>query len=746
MENAFALISRELILLLLVTLFGWGPSVPLERVVAPSLRIALMPAIGFALGTCVFTTLLWFFPASSTYWILLLLAAGSSAVGLFCRTRQRLSETDRAPDSDVPARRGRSDVLKLLILAVVVAAPLSFALLQANSVGPTTYQVYDMADYIAFQDAAQHQSIHEAETTRDPDGDLVQSIYTYLMTAGQETEMSPLAANVNELLGVHATDTVSAYLIAVLVTGGLGMFAAISVALGASTWWAVFGGCLFAGSFFMQLFFDGSEGAICGLVMLAPLTALGVIAVRGRRSALLVPAAIVLAGLIAFYPILMEVVAPVGGVSLLAAGVRSGALTRREWRTGLSGLAKITGVAILAIVLDIVGFLRAGRIWAHALLSGFAAVGFPQYDLHVNIIPGWLFQMTGFYSFAISPNPGVGALRAWVVPAVLGIAILVALRRDPIARIALAGVAVCVVGAAYQALHGHCSYCEDRELLPLAVIAMFLMGLGLGRLARSGLRFLSWAALPLATLALGFISHSAYTEFSRFTSGSFFLQAPVRHVLAKLPSGHGVVEVEGFSASPEAPGELPIAYDLAYEVTGGRISLAADHSENSGLAYLGVWPLNSTAFRPRYDYVLTRVPGIVTSRRVIARADGVALEMRMRPLDVTVDTGISVPVLPSENPSGAATVVGPLEFVVAGQSRIDPSVVFTLAVPPGSSPSELATLRHLGKLAGSTLTVYATTSGSATIHTVTVSAPAFQGARLTSMKVFAGRCPPLSDR
>ncbi len=725
-------------MLTILTALGSGPATLLKEKLSAPVRFALMPVIGLCAGSCVFTTLLAIFPASSTFWLVPLLAVASVTASVVLARWRRNRGSQHRRENTASARKGFCEYLKVLLVALIVALPLSYALLQRDSVGPTTFEVYDMADYIAFQDGAQLQSLHEATATAGSDTNFVQILYSTLAGAAQEAEISPLAANVNELLGLHATDTVSAFVIAVLVAGGLGIFAAISIALGFTSWFAVFGGCLFAGPFFMQLFFDGSEGAMAGLVVLVPLGALGVIAARCRRLRCLVPFSICLAGLIDFYPILLEVVGVAAGASLAVAGIKS--LRARDWKTLVGGGSRLVIVVVLTYLFDVVGFGRAYHVIAHSMQTNFAAVGFPQYQLHVDLIPGWILQTVGFYSFATTSTPSIGTVAMWLAPAAIIVGVLFALRRNLFAGIALAGICTGVLAGAYQLLHGHCSYCEDRSLLPLAVISMFVVGLGLATLARQGARLASGAALVILALAAGSIAYSAYNEFSRFSTYSYFLQAPVRQALNHLPSHPGSVDVEGFGASTEAAGELPIVYDLVEEKTSGRVSLAADQP-SLGLAYFGVYPLDSPVFNPSYQYVLTRVPGIATNRRVIARSAGVALERRTDALDVLIEDGVGVPTLPSENPSGAATVVGPLDFVITGPSRSEPSLTITLHLPRETSAGSLAKLGRIGTLTGSTLRLCAEATGPPTIHTVTVSNPTLDGAELTSMRASARRCP-----
>ncbi len=108
----------------------------------------------------------------------------------------------------------------------------------------------------------------------------------------QNLDVAPLAANVDSLLGLGSTDTWDAFLIAVVVAGGLGALAAVRWTLRESeelvrTVGGATAGGMFAGAFFLQLYAADSEAALCGLAVLLPLAAVAADATiepGGRRS------------------------------------------------------------------------------------------------------------------------------------------------------------------------------------------------------------------------------------------------------------------------------------------------------------------------------------------------------------------------------------------------------------------------------------------------------------------------------
>ena len=150
-------------------------------------------------------------------------------------------------------------------------------------------------------------------------------------------------------------------------------------------------------------------------------------------------------------------------------------------------------------------------------------------------------------------------------------------------------------------------------------------------------------------------------------NGSYLLNTQAREALAALPRNAGPVEIEGFGQGPAAPMEEPLVYNLVDEKTDGNMSLPTDRDDNAGLAYLGGTEPLGPAFKPDYRYVLTRMAGISTDRRVLARHGTIALEERTEPLDVTINGGVSVAAA-WEDPTGTAwfNPNRPLHFVILG--------------------------------------------------------------------------------
>ncbi len=112
-----------------------------------------------------------------------------------------------------------------------------------------------------------------------------------------------------------------------------------------------------------------------------------------------------------------------------------------------------------------------------------------------------------------------------------------------------------------------------------------------------------------------------------------------------------------------------MVYNLVDERAHGRVSVPTDRDDNRGLLYLGGTQPLGPSFTPGYRYVLTRLAGVSTSRRVVARDGPIALEERSQNLDVTVTGGVLVP-MARFDPSGTAWVTPdrPLHFLVAGNS------------------------------------------------------------------------------
>src|SRR6516225_1490287 len=120
------IVIRELIMLVTLAAIGSGPSSYLGRRFDAAARVALAPVLGLSLGTCIFTTLIWFTAARNTYWLVPVIAVASLTVALrraamTGATDGRGSRSSRILDSlkKLPAR----DALGLIVVCLVVAAP-----------------------------------------------------------------------------------------------------------------------------------------------------------------------------------------------------------------------------------------------------------------------------------------------------------------------------------------------------------------------------------------------------------------------------------------------------------------------------------------------------------------------------------------------------------------------------------------------------------------------------------------------
>src|SRR5581483_5943684 len=103
------------------------------------------------------------------------------------------------------------------------------------------------------------------------------------------------------------------------------------------------------------------------------------------------------------------------------------------------------------------------------------------------------------------------------------------------------------------------------------------------------------------------------------------------------------------------------------------------------ISYFAVSPLDAGQFNPTYQYVLSRLPGIATARQTVARSDGVVLQRRTQPLDVTVDGGLLAP--PElQDPNGIAWLTGvpPLRLIVAGPGTGTAYIGLRLTAPAGT--------------------------------------------------------------
>ncbi len=775
MSTTLVMVGREALMLAVIGALGAWPATFLPRRFDGVARAAMAPVLGLCVGTCVFTTLVWFVPAADTYWLVPLLCALSLAGVVFRkglrarRTRAKhAAQTDdidvaQAPSPPGGAGRGRAIVglLQILIVCIAVAGPITYAFAVRQSVGPVGYLVGDAQGYVAETDGMQHQSIQQAVQLHqlaadDPNStywsNISQKYWSDYANGIQEMDATPLSANLNELVGLGASDTQSAYLIAFLLAGALGVYAALRYATRRASWAAVLAGAMFGGAFFLQLFFDGSEGAITGLAVIVPLAVLVAEALRRPRLATLVLVALCTAGLVALYPLFVP--ALVIGTLITCVVLLAWRLRKGRIALGTVGLAvqRVVLIGGLAALFNVVATVRAVNYWNHVLHGSYGSSGLPQYGfLKSGVIPSWLYQARQFYDLA---QPG-GTLLARigltiVVPVLLTIVLATGLRRHVLAWLLLAVLAgACALGA-YERVRNACGYCTDRNLLPVGPILAFLVCLGIAALVASASWWRRGTGVLAACIVIAAVGPTAYSSVMRYRDGSYFLQGSVRTVLAHLPS-KGVLELESFGESSDPSVEMGLVYMYAEERAWNRVSLPADYNEDGSLIYLdgGGLPLDGPEYRPAYRYVMTDIAGVRTARRVLIRDGAVALQERVAVLDVTPDYGLNVPSsrtdprgIPRLNPYNPE----PIKLIVTGASGAPVFVNLRFYVTAGrrrvTSPAESGTpsSRISSHQSGHALTVCVEAIGTTPLRTAYVNIAPLSGVALTAMGVTKRRC------
>ena len=650
------LITRELLFLALLAALGAGPATFLSKRYDGAARFAMAPVLGLCVGVCVTVALIYYFPARDTGWFVVVLALAS--LGLAAWRRRAW-----------PRWHGGRAVVQLAVVAIVVLGSFDYPLAVRHTVGPDGgYTIADTAGYVSEINGEEQWSIRRADLNRPPWSDLSRAYWSGYAHSYQQLDVSALEANVNGLLGLGSTDTQSPFLLVVLLAGALGVYAVVRSVRGGSTWGAVLGACIFAGPLYAELFMDGSEAAITGCAVLAPVVALGWEALRCRRPATLVLFALTIAGLQTLYPLFLPPVVLAAVVAVAVLVVRRllrGLPSRREV---VVATAQLAGVIALAAAFTPVAFTRNVRYWLSLLNGTFSLVGLPAYVLPANVLPGWVLQTREFYNLVDLNNATAGQLLLGaLVPLLLIAVIAFAARRHREVLMMLVVACGAALLAYYTWSSRGCSYCVQRNLIPVAALAAPALGIGVAAIAtlRSPARFvLAGAVAAVIVVAIG---HEGIVERQRLADGSYLLDHQDREAIAALPRGAGPVDLEGFGQGPAPPMEVPMVYNLVDERTQGKQSIATDRDDDSGLAYLGGTEPLGPSFKPDYSYVLTRLAGIATDRQVVARYGPIALEKRTSNLDVTVTGGVSVAAA-REDPTGTAWVNPnrPLHFLVVG--------------------------------------------------------------------------------
>lgn len=753
------LLAREAALLAVLLTFGAGPASFLSKRFDAAGRLAMAPILGFSLGTCLTTSVLQFAPAQQTYWMLIPIALLS--VGVAAR------RTVRAHGARVfRAHLSLRDVVQLMVVCVAVAGPLTYTLHSRHTVGPAAYTYTDVDNYVGETDGARTTSIADArkawshsEQTGARFADLAQWDWSFFASFNANPNAAPLEANLNTLLGQGATATNSAFMIVLLLAGALGVFAAVRYATGSRTWIAALAGAMFGGPLFLELWFDTFQAAIMALGLIMPFVILGCEALRSPRLANLALLALVLASLFTIYPVLVPILI-VASMLVLGWGalarLRRGKSLRAQARSATIPIATVAG---LVLVFDNVGFPHVLGYY-HKLLNNTVPLPRVGWHLPIQVLPGWLLQTREFWNM---PTFTTGDFKQILLGVLLPIVffgfIVLGLRRyrAGLVLVALAGVCALVAEYAYTS-RSACTYCAERDLLPLAPIVIVLVALGLATALAMPQRWARLLGAAGAVIALVAVGQRARVELIRFANGSYFLDSANRSVLAHLPRKARAIQLEGYGQTLHGQAEQPLVYYLANERARGHVSIILGANVNNSLEYLdfGVVKPAGPEFHSNYDYVLTRFAGIKTGRRLIARSGAIALEQRTQPLDVTPYSGLAAPLARIDSSGTAWVQPGtPLEFYVVGNagSHVWTRLTFRTSEPVETAPQPGLTYRQQGD----TLVACVTSTGPAPIRRATIQLNATpvtptippeefaapvpaEGIALTAMRAGSGRC------
>jgi hypothetical protein len=656
------IVIRELAMLATLLAFGIGPASFLGRRFDAAARLAIAAPLGFALSTCLFTTLIWFTAARNTYWLIPLIGAISVAVAV-----------RRGPPMKLAGKRLERlwlcprDALSLALVCAVVAAPLSYTLDYLDTPGPISYAVSDTAGYTEQADGAMTESIREARAPQPRGTNPSQHAWVNYANSAYNIDAAPLAANLNVLLGLHATDTQSLYQIVFLIVAALGAFALVRYVTPRPFWAAPLAGILFAGPFFLQLLADGSQAAICGNGMMLSIAAVGAEALRERRFANLALLALLIAGLMAFYPLYVPLVALACAAALLVVAIRS--LWRRRLNRRLLGSAAVSvgAVVALTVTFNVVSAIRDPYYWYETIANS-DLNGKPYYDLPIAVLPQWLLQTHELLFLTPFDLTLMRVLAGIALPAILIATIVFGLWRHRVALLLLLLICIFAATAEYASISTTptCTYCVNRDLVPVVAPTIALIALGVAALATAKRRWLRWMGVVVALATLVAVGNQTRIERQRYQAGAFFLDKGDRTLLAALPAHGGTVHLEGYGQHPErAIVELALVYTLAVERNHGRVSVANSVDDFGAFGALGAVSPNNTDLRPNYRYVLTRYGDVRTARRTIARAGPLALEERTQPIDVTLIGGTLTAQVRLE-PQGFPVVMFPMDLLLIG--------------------------------------------------------------------------------
>lgn len=643
-------------MLVTVIALGIGPASFLGARFDAAARLAIAAPLGLCVGTCVFTTLIWFTSARHTYWLIPILAT----ISIVCTLRRTAGGGQ--------ARRGLRaklgtlsayDALALVVVCIATMGPLTYTLHERHSVGPVSFLIGDAAGYVEEADGAVQESLSEAVSHQPKTVSPTLAAWRKLVASPQNLDAAPLAANLNELGGFGSTETQSSYMIVFLAVAALGAFATVRYFAPRPKWASPLAGVLFGGPLFLQLLADGSQAAICGIALMAPIAAVGAETLRNRRVADLALLALLAAGLMALYGLYVPGVAVASAIVLVVRAInRRRSLSPQTLRSAAGRIAVVIG---LTAIFNFVSVTRNVRFWTET--ANFYSAGRPKYDLPITVLPGWLLQTRQFFLLGgLFHGSLFQLLLGILLPIVFVAAMIMGIRRWHFALLCLSLIFTFAALAEYTSAAHNCSYCVDRNLLPVAPLTIVLLALGTAALASVGSAWLQGIAVVIALLSVVAAGYQTRSERLLFAADSYFLEDGNRELLSHLPRHPGPVDLEGYGLGQHGVvPELTDMYSLMAERNHEEVSVPNEFPSPTEFKSLGT----ENYVDPNYRYVLTRFGGVRTARRIIARVGPLALEERVSKLDVTFVSGATTPLVRLDK-SGLPQIEGRLHLLVVG--------------------------------------------------------------------------------
>lgn len=642
-------------------------------------RLALAPAFGLAVGAALTTTVFGFMSMGVATWVVVLPVIVASVIVAFVRLRRQRIRLDAGAARQAAA---------LVALVLVVATAFNLPLAMRNSLGPIAYQVYDAPGYgVQGYEYSKHRMGDLKPFSKFDQGpDLTIRYAAYQVAQNNQIGYDTVVSSANTIFGWRFMSTQTGYMIALILVGALGVFAAVrafTARLG--LWPALLGGALLAGPFFFQLYMDGSQGALSGLALLPPVAVGGYRSLAGRRMAEILLWALLLAGFQTAYPYFVPPLVA-GAVAVIAVllylAYRSSGVRRLHLGRGglLLGL-----VIVLALLLSPVATARTVTYWHDILKTHFAlSAGLPKFHLPVSVLPSYVLQTQEFYFLPPVLHSGIQhVVTEGLAPLGLLVVIGFGMWRFPwtLVLVPVAGAAALL--AIYYQHKYNCSYCVQRSLLPVAPLGAVAVGVGLGALWSARERWLQLLAVAAGLATVVVVGHLTSVEIRRTHDGAAITPPQLSAILPAAHEARGPIYFEAIGQTLQAPLDEPVTYHTVNEVSSQRMAISTEANDFNGLAYLGGVRPSGQWYTPDFDWVVTRIPSVHTDRQVVARDGPFALERRRSPFDITVTSGVAVDTAWRDS-QGVPWVFAPLNFWVSAKSSKPAWALISLQGPAAS--------------------------------------------------------------